>query len=176
MRISKLFGKTQREAPAEADTISHQLLLKAGMIHQVAAGVYSYLPLAWRALKKIENIIRDEMDKAGGQELMMPALQPLELWQKTGRDLAFGKSLFTFSDRRDRKLALGPTHEEVMAKMASYNVQSYRDLPLLTYHIQTKFRDEPRPRGGLLRVREFTMKDLYSLDADEEGLDQSYNK
>ncbi|MBA7466338.1 Proline--tRNA ligase [subsurface metagenome] len=176
MRISKLFGKTQREVPAEADTISHQLLLKAGMIHQVAAGVYSYLPLAWRALKKIENIIRDEMDKAGGQELMMPALQPLELWQKTGRDLAFGKSLFTFSDRRDRKLALGPTHEEVMAKMASYNVQSYRDLPLLVYHIQTKFRDEPRPRGGLLRVREFTMKDLYSLDADEEGLDQSYNK
>ena len=176
MRISKLFGKTQREVPAEADTISHQLLLKAGMIHQVAAGVYSYLPLAWRALKKIENIIRDEMDKAGGQELMMPALQPLELWQETGRDLAFGKSLFTFPDRRDRKLALGPTHEEVMAKMASYNVQSYRDLPLLVYHIQTKFRDEPRPRAGLLRVREFTMKDLYSLDADEEGLDQSYNK
>ncbi|GAI67832.1 unnamed protein product, partial [marine sediment metagenome] len=116
------------------------------------------------------------MDKAGGQELMMPALQPLELWQETGRDLAFSKSLFTFPDRRDRKLALGPTHEEVVAKMASYNVQSYRDLPLLVYHIQTKFRDEPRPRGGLLRVREFTMKDLYSLDADEEGLDQSYNK
>ncbi len=176
MRISKLFGKTQREVPAEADTISHQLLLKAGMIHQVAAGVYSYLPLAWRALRKIENIIRDEMDKAGGQELMMPALQPLELWQETGRDLAFGKSLFTFSDRRDRKLALGPTHEEIIAKMASYNVQSYRDLPLLVYHIQTKFRDEPRPRAGLLRVREFTMKDLYSLDADEEGLDRSYNK
>ncbi len=176
MRVSKLFGKTQREAPAEADTTSHQLLLKAGMIHQVAAGSYSYLPLAWRALKKIENIIRDEMDKAGGQELMMPALQPLELWQETGRDLAFGKSLFTFSDRRDRKLALGPTHEEVIAKMASYNVRSYRDLPLLVYHIQTKFRDEPRPRAGLIRVREFTMKDLYSLDADEEGLDQSYNK
>ena len=176
MRISKLFGKTQREVPAEADTISHQLLLKAGMIHQVAAGVYSYLPLAWRVFKKIENIIRDEMDKAGGQELMMPALQPLELWQETGRDLAFGKSLFTFSDRRERKLALGPTHEEVIAKMASYNVRSYRDLPLLVYHIQTKFRDEPRPRAGLLRVREFTMKDLYSLDADEEGLDQSYNK
>jgi len=176
VRISKLFGKTQREVPAEADTISHQLLLKAGMIHQVAAGVYSYLPLAWRAFKKIENIIRDEMDKAGGQELMMPALQPLELWQETGRDLAFGKSLFTFSDRRDRKLALGPTHEEVITKMVSYNVQSYRDLPLLVYHIQTKFRDEPRPRAGLIRVREFTMKDLYSLDADEEGLDQSYNK
>lgn len=176
MRISKLFGKTQREVPAEADTISHQLLLRTGMIHQVAAGVYSYLPLAWRALRKIENIIRDEMDKAGGQELMMPALQPLELWQETGRDLAFGKSLFTFSDRRDRKLVLAPTHEEVIAKMASYNVRSYRDLPLMIYHIQTKFRDELRPRGGLLRVREFTMKDLYSLDADEEGLDQSYNK
>ncbi|MFC1983913.1 proline--tRNA ligase [Chloroflexota bacterium] len=176
MRISKLFGKTQREVPSEADTISHQLLLKAGMIHQIAAGVYSYLPLAWRALKKIENIIRDEMDKAGGQELMMPALQPLELWQETGRDLGFGKNLFTFTDRRDRKLALGPTHEEVVTKIASYNVQSYRDLPLLAYHIQTKFRDELRPRAGLLRVREFTMKDLYSFDADEEGLDQSYNK
>jgi len=176
VRISKLFGKTQREVPAEADTVSHQLLLKAGMIHQVAAGVYSYLPLAWRALKKIESIIRDEMDKAGGQELMMPALQPLELWQETGRDLAFGKGLFTLTDRRERKLALGPTHEEVIAKMVSYNVQSYRDLPLLVYHIQTKFRDEPRPRAGLLRVREFTMKDLYSFDTDEEGLDQSYNK
>ena len=176
MRISKLFGKTQREVPAEADTISHQLLLRTGMIHQVATGVYSYLPLAWRVLKKIENIIRDEMDKAGGQELMMPALQPLELWQESGRDLALGKSLFTFSDRRERKLVLGPTHEEVIAKMASYNVQSYRDLPLMLYQIQTKFRDEPRPRAGLLRVREFTMKDLYSLDADEEGLDRSYNK
>ncbi|GAI23157.1 unnamed protein product, partial [marine sediment metagenome] len=176
MRISKLFGKTQREVPAEADTVSHQLLLKAGMIHQVAAGVYSYLPLAWRVLKKIENIIRDEMDKAGGQELMMPALQPLELWQETGRDLAFGKGLFTLTDRRERKLCLGPTHEEVIAKMVRYNVQSYRDLPLLVYHIQTKFRDEPRPRAGLLRVREFTMKDLYSFDTDEEGLDQSYNK
>lgn len=176
MRISKLLGKTQREIPAEADTVSHQLLLKAGMIHQVAAGVYTYLPLAWRVLKKIENIIRDEMDKAGGQELMMPALQPLEIWQETGRDLAFGKGLFTLSDRRERKLALGPTHEEVITGLVSHNVQSYRDLPLLLYQIQTKFRDEPRPRAGLLRVREFTMKDLYSFDVDEEGLNQSYNK
>ena len=176
MRISKLFGKTLREVPAEAETISHQLLLKAGMIHQVAAGVYSYLPLAWRVLKKIENIIRDEMDKAGGQELMMPVLQPLELWQETGRDLAFGKGLFTLSDRRDRKLALGPTHEEVITRLVSHNVQSYRDLPLLLYQIQTKFRDEPRPRAGLIRVREFTMKDLYSFDTDEEGLNQSYQK
>jgi len=176
VRISKLFGKTQREIPAEADTVSHQLLLRAGMIRQVAAGVYSYLPLAWRVLKKIENIIREEMDKAGGQELMLPVLQPLELWQETGRDLAFGQGLFTLSDRRDRKLALGPTHEEVITELVKYNVQSYRDLPLLLYQIQTKFRDEPRPRAGLIRVREFTMKDLYSFDADEEGLDQSYNK
>jgi prolyl-tRNA synthetase len=176
MRISKLFGKTQRELPAEADTISHQLLLKAGMIRQVAAGVYSYLPLAWRVLKKIENIIREEMDKAGGQELMLPVLQPLELWQETGRDLAFGQGLFTLRDRRERQLALGPTHEEVITELVSSNVQSYRDLPLLLYQIQTKFRDEPRPRAGLLRVREFTMKDLYSFDTDEEGLDQSYKK
>jgi prolyl-tRNA synthetase len=176
VRISKLFGKTQREVPAEAETVSHRLLLKAGMIHQVAAGVYSYLPLAWRALKKIENIIREEMNAAGGQELMLPVLQPLELWQETGRDLAFGKGLFTLSDRRDRKLALGPTHEEVITQLVSYNVKSYRDLPLLLYQIQTKFRDEPRPRAGLVRVREFTMKDLYSFDCDEEGLSRSYNK
>ncbi len=176
MRISKLFGKTQREIPAEADTASHQLLLRAGMIHQVAAGVYSYLPLAWRVLKKIENIIRDEMDKAGGQELMMPVLQPLELWQETGRDLAFGKGLFTLSDRKERKLCLGPTHEEVITKLVSANVQSYRDLPLMLYQIQAKFRDEPRPRAGLIRAREFTMKDLYSFDTDEDGLDHSYNK
>jgi prolyl-tRNA synthetase len=176
VRISRLFGKTQREIPAEADTASHQLLLRAGMIHQVAAGVYSYLPLAWRTLKKIENIIRDEMDKAGGQELMMPVLQPLELWQETGRDLAFGKGLFTLSDRRERKLALGPTHEEVITELVRANVQSYRNLPLMLYQIQTKFRDEPRPRAGLIRAREFTMKDLYSFDTDEDGLDQSYNK
>ncbi len=176
MRISKLFGKTLREVPAEAETISHQLLLRAGMISQVAAGVYSYLPLGWRVLRKIESIIRDEMDKAGGQELNMPVLQPLELWQETGRDQAFGKGMFTLSDRRDRKLVLGPTHEEVITRMVSHNVQSYRDLPLLLYQIQTKFRDEPRPRAGLIRVREFTMKDLYSFDTDEEGLSQSYNK
>jgi prolyl-tRNA synthetase len=176
VRISKLFGKTQREIPAEADMASHQLLLRAGMIHQITAGVYSYLPLAWRVLKKIENIIREEMDAAGGQELMMPVLQPLELWQETGRDEAFGKGLFTLSDRKDRTLVLGPTHEEVITQLASRNVQSYRDLPLLLYQIQTKFRDEPRPRGGLIRVREFIMKDLYSFDADEAGLDQSYNR
>ncbi len=175
MRISRLFGKTLREVPAEADTVSHQLLVRAGMVSQLAAGIYSYLPLAWRVLKKIENIIREEMDKAGGQELSMPVLQPLELWQETGRDRAFGKGLFVLCDRRERQLALGPTHEEVITQLASRNVQSYRDLPQLLYQIQTKFRDEPRPRGGLIRVREFTMKDLYSFDVDEAGLEQSYN-
>ncbi|MFC2034711.1 proline--tRNA ligase [Chloroflexota bacterium] len=176
MRLSKLFGKTKRELPAEADTVSHQLLLRAGMIRQVAAGVYSYLPLAWRVLRNIENIIRQEMDKAGGQELMLPVLQPLELWQQTGRDIAFGQGLFTLADRRDRQLALGPTHEEVITELVKHNVQSYRDLPLLLYQIQTKFRDEPRPRAGLIRVREFDMMDLYSFDTDEYGLDQNYNK
>ncbi|MFC2021190.1 proline--tRNA ligase [Chloroflexota bacterium] len=176
MRLSQLFGKTQREIPADADTISHQLLLRAGMIRQVAAGVYSYLPLAWRALNKIEQIIRDEMDKAGGQELMMPVLQPLELWQESGRHGVLGQILFTLSDRRDRQMALGPTHEEVITELVKYNVQSYRDLPLMLYQIQTKFRDEPRPRAGLVRAREFIMKDLYSFDVDEAGLDRSYDR
>lgn len=176
MRLSKLFGKTLRQTPAEAENISHQLLLKAGMIHQLAAGIYSFLPLGWRVLRKIENIIREEMDAIGGQELMMPMLQPLEIWEETERDLAFGKTLFTLSDRRDRKLVLAPTHEEVITELIRRNVQSYRDLPLLLYQIQTKFRDEPRPRGGLLRVREFGMKDLYSFDADEEALDTTYRK
>ena len=176
MRISALFGKTQRELPAEADTASHQLLLRAGMIRQTAAGVYSYLPLAWRVLQKIERIIREEMDEAGGQEMRMPALQPLELWQESGRHGVMGEILFTLSDRRDRPLALGPTHEEVITELVRHNVQSYRDLPLMLYQIQTKFRDEPRPRAGLVRAREFIMKDLYSFDVDEEGLDQSYEK
>jgi prolyl-tRNA synthetase len=176
MRFSKVFGKTLRQAPAEAESASHQLLLRAGMIAQEAAGIYSYLPLGWRVLKKIENIVRDEMDKAGGQEVMLPVLQPLELWQQSGRDVAFGKSLFTLTDRKEHTLALGPTHEEVVADLARHHVQSYRDLPLMPYQIQTKLRDEPRPRGGLLRVREFIMKDLYSLDADEAGLHESYQK
>jgi prolyl-tRNA synthetase len=174
MRFSKLFGKTLRQAPAEAESISHQLLLRAGMIAQEAAGIYSYLPLGWRVLKKIENIIREEMDKTGGQELMLPVLQPFELWQQSGRDVSFGKSLFTLTDRKEHTLALGPTHEEVITDLVHRYVQSYRELPLLLYQIQTKLRDEPRPRGGLLRVREFIMKDLYSFDADEAGLDESY--
>jgi len=176
MRFSKLFGKTLRQAPAEAESVSHQLLLRAGMIAQEAAGIYSYLPMGWRVLKKIENVIREEMDKAGGQELMLPVLQPFELWQQSGRYVSFGKSLFTLTDRKEHTLALGPTHEEVITDLVHRYVQSYRELPLLLYQIQTKLRDEPRPRGGLLRVREFIMKDLYSFDADEAGLDKSYQK
>jgi prolyl-tRNA synthetase len=176
MRISESFGKTQREIPADADTISHRLMLRAGMIRQIAAGVYSYLPLAWRALNKVENVIRDEMDKAGGQELMMPVLQPIELWQQTCRDQTIGQVLFKLNDRRDRQLVLGPTHEEVITELVKYNVQSYRDLPLMLYQIQTKFRDEQRPRGGLIRAREFGMKDLYSFDIDDAGLNVSYEK
>jgi prolyl-tRNA synthetase len=176
VRFSKLFGKTLRQAPAEAESVSHQLLLRAGMIAQESAGIYSYLPLGWRVLKKIENIIREEMDRAGGQELMLPVLQPFELWQQSGRYVSFGKSLFTLTDRKEHTLALGPTHEEVITDLVHRYVQSYRELPLLLYQIQTKLRDEPRPRGGLLRVREFIMKDLYSFDADEAGLDESYQK
>ena len=176
MRFSKLFGKTLRQAPAEAESVSHQLLLRAGMIAQEAAGIYSYLPLGWRVLKKIENVIREEMDKAGGQELMLPVLQPFELWQRSGRDVSFGKTLFTLTDRKEHTLALGATHEEVITDLVRRYIQSYRDLPLLLYQIQTKMRDEPRPRAGLLRVREFIMKDLYSFDTDKAGLDESYQK
>jgi prolyl-tRNA synthetase len=174
MRMSNLFGKTLRQTPAEADTPSHQLLLRAGMVQQIAAGVYSFLPLAWRALQKIEGIIRQEMDAAGGQELMMPAIHPIEIWQASGRDQAMSDILFRFADKRDRQFVLGPTHEEIIVELFKRNVRSYRDLPLLVYQIQQKFRDEPRPRGGLIRLRQFTMKDLYSFDTDFEGLDASY--
>ena len=174
MRLSKMFGKTLREDPAEAELASHRLMLRAGFIHQVSAGIYSYLPLAWRSLRKIEQIIREEMDAAGVQELRMSVLQPRELWQGSGRDDEYGPDMFRLADRRDRSLVLAPTHEELLTTMVKANVQSYRDLPLVLYQIQTKFRDEPRPRGGLLRVREFDMKDAYSFDMDEEGLDASY--
>ena len=175
MRFSRFFARTLKEIPSEADSISHQLLVRAGMIQQVAAGIYAYLPLGLMALNKIERIIREEMNDAGGQELMMPALQPIELWEQSGRLSSFGKTIFTFQDRKEHTLALGPTHEEVITDLARRFVQSYRDLPLLLYQIQDKFRDEPRPRGGLLRVREFIMKDLYSFDMDEEGLNKSYH-
>ena len=174
MRLSKLFGKTLRESPAEAELASHRLMLQAGMIYQVSSGIYSYLPLAWRSLRKIEQIIREEMDDAGGQEIRLSVLQPRELWEATGRAEAYGPDLFTLVDRRQRNLVMAPTHEELLTTMVKANVHSYRDLPMILYQIQTKFRDEPRPRGGLIRVREFDMKDAYSFDPDEEGLDVSY--
>ncbi len=174
MRFTKLVSKTLRSDPAEAETASHSLMLRAGMISQVAAGVYSYLPLAWRSLRKIENIIRDEMNAAGGQEVRLPVLHPRELWEETDRRAAFGENLFTLTDRRGRPMVLAPTHEEVITNIVRSNVQSYRDLPVILYQIQTKFRDEPRPRAGLIRVREFDMKDAYSFDADDDSLDGSY--
>jgi prolyl-tRNA synthetase len=176
MRFSRLLGRTLKEAPSDADCVSHRYLVRAGMIQQVATGVYSYMPMGWRVFRKIEQIIREEMDAAGGQELMMPSLQPMELWEKSGRLPSFDKTLFVVTDRKEHKLAMGPTHEEVITDLVRRAVQSYRDLPQLPYQIQNKFRDEPRPRGGLLRVREFFMKDLYSFDADEAGLDESYRK
>ncbi len=174
MRFSRMVSKTLRDDPPDAETASHRLMLRAGLIHQVAAGVYSYLPMALRSLRKIENIIREEMDAAGGQELMMPALQPQELWDQTGRKEAFGDNMFSLSDRHGRNLVLAPTHEEVITNLVKANVQSYRDLPQILYQIQTKFRDEARPRAGLVRVREFDMKDAYSFNADEDSLDESY--
>ncbi|MCH8297335.1 MAG: proline--tRNA ligase [Chloroflexi bacterium] len=174
MRFSRMVSKTLRSDPPDAETTSHRLMLRAGMIHQVAAGVYTYLPLALRSLRKIENILREEMDAAGGQELMMPALQPQELWEQTGRKEAFGDNIFSLEDRRGRPMVLAPTHEEVITNVVKANVQSYRDLPLILYQIQTKFRDEARPRAGLVRGREFDMKDAYSFNADEASLDESY--
>ena len=174
MRVSQMFGKTLRQDPAEVETTSHRLMLKAGLMHQVAAGIYAYMPLAYRSLRKIEQIIREEMDAAGGQEVHMPALHPREIWQETGRDAALGEILFHLKDRRGREMVLAPTHEEVITQMVKAHVGSYRDLPLTLYQIQTKFRDETRPRAGLIRGREFTMKDAYSFDADEEGLALSY--
>ncbi len=174
VRESQYFHRTLRQPPTEAESDNHQLILRAGLAEQLAAGIYSYMPLGWRAVRKVEQVIREEMDAAGGHELMMPVLHPIELWEASGRRAGFGQTLFVLKDRRDRELALGPTHEEVVSELVKHRVQSYRDLPLRPYQIQTKFRDEPRPRGGLVRVRQFTMKDLYSFDADWEGLDVAY--
>jgi prolyl-tRNA synthetase len=174
MRMTQLFNRTLRQEPSEADTVSHRLLLKAGLVQQVAAGVYAYLPLAWRTLKKIEQIIREEMDAAGGQELFLPNLNPRELWEESGRWQNFGPELIKLKDRKGRDFCLAPTHEEVVTDLVRNRIQSYRELPVIVYQIQVKMRDEPRPRGGLVRVREFTMKDAYSFDASAGGLDRSY--
>ncbi len=176
MRMSQLFGNTLRENPADAEMPSHRLLVRAGMIRPLAAGIYSYLPLGWRVLCKIEAILRQEMEAIGGQDMLMPVVQPAELWQATGRWQRMGPNMARLRDRSGRDLALAMTHEEVVAALARHEIQSYRQLPCLVFHIQTKFRDEPRPRGGLIRVREFVMKDAYSLDADEHGLDVAYQK
>ena len=174
MKLSKLFVRTLRDGPSDSELISHKLLIQAGMVHQVSSGVYSYLPLAWRSLRKIEQIIREEMDSAGAQEVKLGLLQPREIWQRSGRDEIYGPDMFRLQDRRERQLALPPINEELMTETVKSFIQSYRDLPFNLYHIQTKFRDEPRPRGGLIRVREFDMMDAYSFDQDEEGLDISY--
>jgi prolyl-tRNA synthetase len=174
MRLSRLFSQTQRETPSEAEIASHRLLLRAGYIRQLASGVFSYLPLARLSMTKIEAILRQEMNAIGGQEITMPIIHPASLWQETGRWYAIDSEMGRFRDRNDRDMVLAMTHEEVLADLTRNIIRTRRQLPCLVYHIQTKWRDDPRPRAGLIRVREFTMKDSYSLDADWEGLEQQY--
>ncbi|URN93722.1 MAG: proline--tRNA ligase [Candidatus Pristimantibacillus lignocellulolyticus] len=174
MKQSKLLLSTLRESPSDAEVVSHQLMVRAGYIRQLAAGIYAYLPLGRKVLQRIENIIRQEMDRSDAQELLMPAIQPIELWKESGRNEVYGPELMRISDRHNREFALGPTHEEVITSLVRNEINSYRKLPVTLYQIQTKFRDERRPRFGLLRGREFLMKDAYSFDTDWEGLDNSY--
>ena len=174
MKMSKLFCQTLREVPSDAEVVSHKLLVRAGYIRKLTSGVYNYLPLMWRVLKKIENIVREEMDKAGAQELLMPFVQPKELWEESGRWEVYGRELMRLKDRHDREMCLGPTHEEIITAIARDGLKSYKQLPVNLYQIQSKFRDEIRPRFGLLRGREFIMKDAYSFDIDEAGLDKEY--
>jgi len=175
MRVANLFGSALKETPAEAELVSHQLLLRAGYVRPLGAGIYTALPLAWRALRRIEAVLREEMDRIGGQELSMPVVHPAEVWQASGRWSEVGPEMVRLQDRRGADLVLAMTHEEVVAWHVATEVQSYRQLPMLVYHLQTKFRDEPRSRGGLVRVREFVMKDSYSLDIDADGLQQQYD-
>ncbi len=174
MRMTHLFSQTLREAPADAEMPSHKLLVRAGFIRQLAAGIYTLMPLGKRAITKIENIMRDEMNAIGGQEMSMPVVHPAEIWQETGRWYQIGSEMGRFKDKNGRDMVLAMTHEEVVTDLVRREIHSYRQLPALIYHIQTKWRDDPRPRAGLIRVREFTMKDSYSLDADWEGLDRQY--
>ncbi len=176
MKQSLLFAPTLRDMPKEAEVISHKILLKGGYIKQIAAGVYTYLPLAYRVIKKIENIIREELDNIGCSELLMPALQPKDLWNESGRFDKYGPELMRLKDRHERDFCLGPTHEEVITAVVRDSITSYKKLPLALYQIQTKFRDEFRPRFGLMRGREFIMKDLYTFSTTEEDLDLWYNK
>lgn len=174
MKVSQMYAPTLREVPAEAEIPSHQLLLRAGFIRKSTNGMYTYLPLAWRVIKKIENIIREEMDNKGAQEIMMPIMQPAEIWQESGRWGVYGAEMVRVKDRHGHEYCLGPTHEELVTSMVRMDVKSYRQLPLNLYQIQDKFRDERRPRFGLMRSRDFIMKDAYSFDRDIEGLDKSY--
>lgn len=172
--MSKLFVQTLREFPSDAEVVSHKMLARAGYIRKLTSGVYNYLPLMWRVLKKVENIVREEMDAAGAQELLMPFVQPKELWEESGRWDAYGRELMRLKDRHDRIMCLGPTHEEIITAIARDGLKSYKQMPVNLYQIQSKFRDEVRPRYGLLRGREFIMKDAYSFDTSEEGLDKEY--
>src|SRR5213080_5032314 len=179
MRVSQQLTKTLREIPRDSEGGNQELLVRGGFVRQLTSGVYSYLPLGNRVIRKISQIVREEMDRAGGQEISMPVIQPQDLWDKhpasgPSRTEAMGDVLFKLKDRKGREMVLGPTHEEVVTTLVSEFVRSYRDLPQMIYQIQTRFRDELRPRGGLVRVREFIMKDLYSFDADYEGIDVSY--
>lgn len=174
MKMSKLFVQTLREFPSDAEVISHKMLGRAGYIKKLAPGVYTYMPLMWRVLKKVEKIVREEMDNAGAQELLMPFVQPKELWEESGRWEVYGRELMRLKDRHDRDMCLGPTHEEIITSVARDSLKSYKQLPVNLYQIQSKFRDEIRPRYGLLRGREFIMKDAYSFDVDEAGLDKEY--
>ena len=176
MRASNLYAPTLRNTPAEAEIVSHQLMYRAGMIRKVAGGMYTFLPLGWRVIRKSEQIIREEMDAAGGQEIMMPILQPGELWQESGRWSAYGAEMMRMKDRHGRDFCLGPTHEEMITDLVRDELHSYKQLPVMLYQIQDKFRDERRPRFGLMRSREFIMKDLYSFDKDPEGMMVSYQK
>ena len=174
MRMSKLFSQTLRKAPADVEVTSHQLLLRAGFLRQLASGLFSYLPLAYRSLRKVEDIMREEIEAIGGQEIEMPVVHPADIWKKTGRWYQVGSEMGRFLDKSNRDMVLAMTHEEVVADLVRREVSSYKQLPMLVYQIQTKWRDDPRPRAGLIRAREFTMKDSYSLDHDEEGLDKQY--
>ena len=176
MRFSRGFLPTLKEAPAEAEVVSHKLMVRSGMIRRLAAGVYTLLPLGVRVQRKVEQILREELNRAGAQEVFLPTLNPAELWRKTGRWEVYGKELIRLKDRHEREFCLGPTHEEVITDLVAREVRSYRDLPLNLYQIQTKFRDEIRPRFGVMRGREFTMKDGYSFDRDEAGAEQSYEE
>lgn len=175
MKQSKVLIPTKKEAPSDAEALSHKMMIRAGYIYQVSAGVWSYLPLAYRVIRKVENIIRDEMDKAGAVEMLMPGLLPADLWKKSGRYESYGDNLFKLKDRRDRDFILGPTHEETFTEVLRDSIKSYKKLPLVVYQLQDKFRDEDRPRYGILRGKEFEMLDGYSFSADQEGLDEAYN-